>query len=154
MKTLLSMTAIALTALAAANTASAFSFSPTSTHFAATGTLKLTADGVTVSCKTSLTGATTATGGASISGAKFSGSSFICADITPTGLPWAMTANSATKATIDGIGVSGGGSSCGPSNVPITVSKTGAFKFANVSISGGCMANGTLKTSPVIKIVK
>ena len=152
MKLALSIAAIALMSAATANTANAFSFSPKSTHFAAKGSLMLTAAGTTVSCKADLTGATTATGKASIAGATFTGTSVVCSLITPTGLPWAMSATSATKAVIDNVAVSGGGSSCGPTNVPITVTSTGKFRFNHITLSGGCMVNGSLQTAPVIKI--
>jgi len=148
----ITLAASALAVVALAGSASAYSFTPTNTKFKATGTLMLTALGDTVNCKTTLAGKTSKTGGASIASATFSGSSPVCKLITPTGLPWKTTAKSATKATIMNIAVSGGGGSCGPTNVSIGVSGGGAFTFNNAVLSGGCEINGTLQTAPVITI--
>jgi hypothetical protein len=142
----------ALAVLALAGTANAYSFTPRKTKFAATGSLMLTALGSTVSCKAKLAGATGSKGTASISSAAFSGSSPICALITPTDLPWKTTAKGASKATIMNVAVSGGGGTCGPTNLPITVSPGGAFTFNKAKLSGGCKIDGALQTSPVITI--
>ena len=142
----------ALAAFALAGTANAYSFTPTKTKFAASGTLMLSALGDTISCKTKLSGKTGAKGMASITSATFSGSSPICALITPTDFPWKTTAKSATTATIMNVEVTGGGDTCGPSKVTITVSSGGAFTFNNATLSGGCGIDGTLQTSPVITI--
>ena len=63
-----------------------------------------------------------------------------------------MSAKSLAKAVIADIAVRGGGSSCGPTNVPIGVTSTGKFRFNHITLSGGCMVNGSLRTAPVIKI--
>ena len=152
MDTKITLAVSALAVLALAGTANAYSFTPTKTKFAATGTLMLTALGDTVSCKSTLGGKTAASGKASITSAAFSGSSPICALITPTGLPWKTTAKSATKATIMNIAVSGGGGTCGPTSVSITVSGGGAFTFNHATLSGGCKIDGSLQTAPVITI--
>ena len=148
----ITLAASTLALFALAGTASAYSFTPTKTSFAATGTLMLTAVGDTISCKTKLSGKTGAKGMASITSATFSGSSPICALITPTDFPWKTTAKSATTATIMNAAVSGAGNTCGPSKVTITVSSGGAFTFNNATLSGGCSIDGTLQTSPVITI--
>jgi len=148
----ITLAASALAVFALAGTANAYSFTPTKTKFAATGTLMLTALGDTISCKTKLVGKTSSTGKASITSATFSGKSEICGLITPTDLPWKTTAKTAVKATIMNVAVSGAGQTCGPSNVSITVSSGGAFTFNNATLSGGCSIDGTLQTSPVITI--
>ena len=144
--------AAALAILSLAGTANAYSFTPTNTMFAATGTLMLTAAGTSVNCATNLGGKTSAKGSASITSAAFSGSSPVCKLITPTGLPWKTTAKSATKASIMNVGVAGGGGSCGPTKVTITVSPGGAFTFNNAKLSGGCEIDGSLQTAPAITI--
>ncbi len=149
-KTMLAVAALAVVSLA--GTAKAYSFTPTKTNFAATGSLMLTAAGNTVSCDTNLGGKTGSKGTASITSAMFSGASPVCKLITPTGLPWKTTAKSATKATIMNVAVAGGGSSCGPTKVTITVSPGGAFTFNNAKLSGGCEIDGSLQTAPVITI--
>jgi hypothetical protein len=152
MKLALTLAAVALASAAAVDSANAFSLSPKSTHFAATGTLNLSAVGTTVACKTKLTGATNSKGAGKISGATFTGTSFVCAAITPVNLPWKMAASNATTAVIKGVTVSGGGSSCGPSTVKIAVSSGGAFTFNNATLTGGCSINGTIQSSPAITI--
>ena len=152
MRRKITLAVAALAVLSLAGTANAYSFTPTNTTFAATGTLMLTAAGAAVNCNTNLGGKTSAKGGASITSAVFSGSSPVCKLITPTGLPWKTTAKSATKAIIANVAVSGGGGSCGPTKVNITVSPGGAFTFHNAKLSGGCVIDGTLQTAPVITI--
>jgi hypothetical protein len=146
--------ACALAIAALAGTAGAYTFTPTKTNFAATGTLKLTAAGDAVNCKATLGGDTTSKGAASITSATFTGKSEVCALITPTSLPWKTIAKSATKATIMNITVMGGGETCGPTKVSIAVSGGGAFTFNNAKLSGGCEIDGTLQTAPVITITK
>jgi hypothetical protein len=153
MKFALTLAAIALVSAATAQSAQAYSFTPKSTSFTATGSLQLTALGATVTCRTALTGATTANGLASITGARFSGTSSVCALVKAAALPWPMTARSLVRATIGGVTISGGAAgTCGPSRIAIAVTEAGKLKFHDVTLSGPCSATGSLQTSPVITI--
>ena len=149
-KTTLALAALAMIALG--GTANAYTFSPKSTKFSATGTLSLSALGTTVQCHSAFKGKVNATGAASITGVTFSGTSSVCSLITPTALPWHTMAKSTSTAVIKSVTVTGGGGVCGPTNVTIGVSSGGAFTFNNATLSGGCGINGSVQTSPVVTI--
>jgi hypothetical protein len=152
MKTLTALAAVGLVAFGFVNSASAFSFSPISTKFKATGTTTLMKDGASVSCTVNLKGVVNKKGGAAFNSAVFSGSA-ACTEAQAAGLPWMLKATGAGVGKIDGVSIASPLGACGPSNVAITVSGAGVFAFNNAKLTGGCVVTGSYKTKPAITIV-
>ena len=153
MKTITALGLSALLTVGIAGQASAFSFSPKNTHFTASGPTSLTKGTLTVPCTANFTGSTDATGLGKVLTASFTGSS-ICTGIKATGLPWPAKATSATTALISHVAVTASiFGTCGPSNVPTTVSKTGVITFSNVTLTPNCKVKGSITTHPAVTIV-
>lgn len=151
MKTLAALVAVTLVSVALAGSASAYSFSPTSTRFTALGSLTLMRSGSAVQCAASFGGSTNKAGVGRITAATFTGSP-TCTAVQATGLPWGFRALAASRALIKGMAATAG-SACGPSNVHVMVNGTGVIKFNHAMLTGGCSVNGTVQTAPVITIV-
>jgi hypothetical protein len=152
MKTIITFGAAALLSFSLVAEASAYSLYPRSTNFTGTGKTQLTKGSLTVPCTAKFTGKTTSTGVGYVTSASFTGST-ICAGIKSTGLPWPGKAVSATKAYIYNVKVSASiFGTCGPTNVPTTVSSTGLITFSNVTLTPNCVVKGSVQTTPHIVI--
>jgi hypothetical protein len=153
MRTLAALVAVTLVSVALAGSASAYSFSPTSTTFTALGSLTLAKSGSPVVCAASFGGSINKTGVGKFTAVTFTGSP-TCMAVQATGLPWGFKAVSASRAMIRGMAASAGSlGTCGPSNVHVMVNATGVIKFNHAMLTGGCSVNGTVQTAPVITIV-
>jgi hypothetical protein len=143
----------ALISLGFAAQASAFSFSPKNKSFSASGKTNLTKGSLSVPCTSTFVGSSDAAGVGHIKSATFSGGLF-CSGIKAVGLPWTAKATTATKAVVYRVSVSASVfGTCGPTNVPVSVSKTGVFTFANVILTPNCKVNGTIASKPPVTIV-
>jgi hypothetical protein len=153
MKTLITLGVAALATFSLATQASAYSFHPRSTSFVGSGKTQLTKGSLSVPCTAKFTGRTNSLGVGHVTSAAFSGSS-LCTGIKATGLPWTAKATSATRAVVDKVAVTASiFGTCGPSNVPVTVSSTGVITFNNVTLTPNCVVKGSIATSPHITIV-
>ena len=153
MKTITALGLSALLTVGIASQAAAFSFSPKNTSFTASGSTSLTKGTLTVPCTAHFTGHTSSTGVGSVLTASFSGSS-LCTAIKATDLPWPAKATSATTAVVSHVAVTASiFGTCGPSNVPTTVSKTGVITFSNVTLTPNCKVKGSVTTTPPVTIV-
>ena len=134
------------------DSASASSFSPTSTKFTATGATVLMKAGYSISCTAKLRGDIDKLGKAKIESASFTGST-ACADSTTGGLPWRFAATSTDRGTIIGVTLTPGPLGvCGPGKIPITLILSGTISFYDAPLGGGCAMSGSLKTTPPITI--
>lgn len=131
--------------------ASAWHLSPESTKFTGSGTTSATKNGVTLKCTAKFTGKVTSTGIGYVTGGTFSGA-IGCSSVALKNLPWKSTAVSSTGVHIANVTFSSPIGDCGPGTVPTTL-KSGVVRFKNVSLSGGCVVNGTITTSPTLSIV-
>ena len=153
MKTLITLGVAALATFSLTTQASAYSFHPRSTSFVGAGKTQLTKGSLTVPCNARFTGKTDSLGIGHVTSATFSGST-LCTGIKATGLPWTGKAASATRAVIYKVAVSASiFGTCGPSNVPVTVSSTGVITFNNVTLTPNCVVKGSIATTPHITIV-
>ena len=152
MKSMIALVAVGLMSFGVANgaTAAGFKFSPASTKFTGTGPTSATLNGTTLSCTGTLKGQTNKAGVGKVTGGSFTGM-FGCSSVTFTGVPWKMTATSATTATIVGVDFTTPLGSCGPGNLVVQLTG-GVFSYngpfdqcSNISLS--------LKTTPTISIV-
>ena len=153
MKAITTLGVAALAAFAFVGQASAYSLHPRSTSFVGTGKTNLTKGLLTVPCTARFTGKTDSLGVGHITSAVFSGSS-VCTGVKATGLPWTGKAVSATRAVIYNVAVSASVfGTCGPSNVPVTISSTGVITFSNVTLKPNCVVKGSVATTPHVTIV-
>ena len=154
MRTLAALAAVTLVSVALAGSASAYSFSPTSTKFTALGSVVVMKNEATFRCDASFGGSTNKTGVGKFTAVTFTGSPQ-CTAIQATGLPWEFRALAASGAVIKGMAATVGdlGPPCGPSNVHVMVDGTGVIKFNHAVLDALCSVNGTLQTAPVITIV-
>jgi hypothetical protein len=155
MKTTFTLGIAALAALGFATQASATTYSlhPRNATFVGTGSTNLTKGSLVVPCTAKFTGKTDAAGVGHVTAASFTGGT-LCAGIRATGLPWTGKAVSATRAVIYNVSVSASiFGTCGPSNVPVTVSKTGVITFNNVTLKPDCKVKGNITTKPAVTIV-
>jgi hypothetical protein len=153
MRVLVTIAAAALVSLGFAATASAYSFHPRSTTFTGTGSTKLTKGLLSVPCTAHFSGKTDSLGHGFITGASFSGSS-ACSAIRPAALPWKALATAAHSAVVYNAEVTASiFGTCGPSNVPITVSSTGVITFNNATLKPNCVVSGSVATTPQVTIV-
>ena len=152
MKVFTVLTAVGLVSLSLANGANAagFKFSPASTKFSATGPTSATLGGVTLPCTGTLKGTTNKAGVGKVTGGSFNGQ-IGCSSVTFAGVPWKMTATTATTATIVGVDFSTPLGSCGPANLVVQLTG-GVFSYngpfdqcSNITLS--------LKTTPTLSIV-
>ena len=133
-------TAILLSAIALATSASAQTFAPVSTAFAFAGAMYVAAPGFTrLNCPLSGTGQVTANGTVKIT------SVTACAGVTATNLQWPWSATGKGRVSF---GVNG---------VDCTDSDTlglsgGVFVFYN-SGEGACVINGDVATTPAVRVV-
>ncbi len=130
--------------------AAGFKFSPPSTKFTATGPTSATLNGVTLPCTGTLKGSTTATGVGKVTGGSFTGQ-IGCSSVTFTGVPWKMTATTATTATIFGVDFSTPLGSCGPAN--LVVQLTGGVFTYNGPFDQCSNITLSLTTKPTLSIV-
>jgi hypothetical protein len=152
MKTILTLGAAALLSFGLVAQASAYSLYPRSTNFTGAGKTQLTKGSLSVPCTAKFTGKTGSTGIGYVTSASFTGST-ICAGIKATGLPWVAKATSLTRGLIYRVSVSASiFGTCGPSNVPVTVSSTGLITFSNVTLTPNCVIKGSVQTTPHITI--
>jgi hypothetical protein len=146
--------AIGVLAFASAGTASAYSLSPKNASFTGTGTTTLTKGSLTVPCTAKFKGETDAKGIGHITSATFSGN-ILCGGVKATGLPWLGKASSATGGTITDVSVTASVfGACGPTTIPLTLSKTGVLAFNNVTLKPDCAIKGSIATKPMLTIVK
>ncbi len=152
MKSIIAIAAIA--ALGLAGQASAFSLSPTSTKFTASGPTSLTANGVTLACTSTFTGKTTSTGTGKVTGFSATGQAG-CTSIVGSNFPWKAKAISATDIKFTGVqvGIPGFGINCGPGTVVAQDNNTGAVTFNATLNPGNCQVSGTVQSVPAITIV-
>ena len=152
MKSIIALAAVGLMSFGLANGANAagFKFSPASTKFVGKGPTSATLNGVTLACTGTLKGSTNAQGVGKVTGGSFTGA-FVCSSVTFTGVPWKMTATTATTATIVGVDFTTPLGSCGPANLVVNLSG-GVFTYngpfdqcSNIQLS--------LKTTPTLSIV-
>ena len=152
MKLFTVIAAVGLVSFGLANSASAagFKFSPANTKFTGTGPTSATLGGVTLACTGTLKGSTNKAGVGKVTGGSFTGA-FGCSSVTFTGVPWKMTATSATTATIVGVDFTTPLGSCGPGNLVVQLTG-GVFSYngpfdqcSNITLS--------LKTTPTLSIV-
>ncbi|WP_047304307.1 alkane oxidation protein activator PraB [Pseudomonas fluorescens] len=105
-KTLVSVASFAI-CLGAASMANAATIAPAGATFSAPGTISVSSPasfGIPVNCNINFTGTVAANGAnASITGATVSGSNSLCGVPSLLGLPWTLTASSATAGTVTGV---------------------------------------------------
>ncbi|QUD89783.1 activator of alkane oxidation [Phenylobacterium montanum] len=153
MRVLATIAATALVSFGFAATASAYSFHPRSTSFTGVGSTKLTKGLLSVPCTAHFTGHTDSLGKGYITAASFSGSS-ACSAIRAAALPWHALATSLHGATVYNAEVTASiFGTCGPSNVPVTVSSTGVITFSNATLKPNCVVSGNVQTTPHVTIV-
>jgi hypothetical protein len=140
--------------LTSAGMASGYSLSPKNASFTGVGKTTLTKGSLTVPCTAKFTGKTDAKGIGHITSATFSGN-ILCGGVKATGLPWIGEATSATGGTIQNVAVTASVfGACGPTTIPLTLSKTGVLAFNNVTLKPNCAIKGSIATKPVLTIVK
>jgi hypothetical protein len=153
MKTVIAITAASFIALAGANPASAFSFSPPSAKIKLTGTVTVSRQDRTHQCAATIDGLTGASGAST---AKIR-SVVLTADggcvSTPANLPWTLTATGAGTATLSGLAFTIEGAPCGPATASVTVDPHGAWTIRAIMIRGGCDFGADLTSKPRITIV-
>ncbi|KQR97386.1 protein activator [Williamsia sp. Leaf354] len=141
-----------------AGVAGAATISPANTAFTAPGTISVTSDasfGVPVNCNITLTGSVNADGSAaSITGAKVSGSNFLCGVPVIKGLPWTLTPTSATTGQVSGVAFSVLSSNCGPATLAGSFDNlTNTLTSTNQSLPGNCTINNlTVKPNPAFTL--
>lgn len=116
----------------AATGASAYSLAPTSTSFTGGGPITLTW-GSTISCTAQIAGSIDANGVGHITSIQLQGGLLgSCATLSAQGLPYTLTASSATSGDIQTISVGGGplGTPCVGINEVVTFLDAGHFKIA------------------------
>lgn len=154
MKCIAFLAAVALTSIADVAPAGGHALLPRNTNFVAAGSVNIVGGTANQNCDISLSGTIDALGEATITSAGISGGAAACATDYGVGLPWPMTAVSATKARIADFGFEIGVQSlqCGPNSVTVTISKKGVINLNNIPLSGPCRISGVLTTRPRITI--
>jgi hypothetical protein len=142
---------LAVSSLAVAP-AFAYKFSPANTTFTATGQTNLSASGISVPCNATFVIVSDAAGNGSVTHASFSGSSFLCGQITAASLPWPTSATSLSGVTINNVKVTAPlGITCGAGPVAGTLSSS-VFSFNTALNPGNCSISGSLTVSPALSI--
>jgi hypothetical protein len=151
-KFIASAVALVISAGIAASASAAPSLSPANGTFTGDGSTSLKKGTLTLPCTAHFTGHTTA-GVGTIDTATFSGSGGLCGLVTKTGT-WTATATGAGTANIAGVSVNASlFGTCGPSNVPVTISGAGVINFASVVLAPDCAINGSVATSPAVTAI-
>ena len=148
--------ALVFGAMSFAGSASAWHFTPESHNFIATGSTTATMGTVSLPCTSIIHGSINASGaGAIIVGSFKSTTMPSCSEFHLASLPWAMTAISATKASINGATITTPAGSCGPAVLTFTivpVNKVNSAAIFNQTL-GTCRLSGKLTLSPAVAIV-
>ncbi len=155
MKVLATVGVAALMTMGLAAQASAFSLNPKpTTSLTITGPTTLSAFGTTINCTSTFGGSINASGVGSISSASFSGSG--CGIVSPSGLPWTVTAIDATHADITNVKVVVAGLvTCGPGTVHGTLvgtQPTKTLSFTGTIGSCSVASNPTVTSSVALSI--
>ena len=152
MKSVIAITVLSAATLGLATQASAYKFSPPSTHFTATGPTSLTANGVTLNCTSTFTGSTDAAGRGKVTGFSASGIAG-CSSVTAT-LPWPAKAVNAKTGKFTNVQVAVPGLvTCGPGSVKAKDNASGQITFDATLDPGNCHVSGTVQSSPPVTIV-
>lgn len=155
MKSIIVITAMAAATLTLATQADArgFKLSPRSTSFTASGPTSLTANGITLACTSTFTGATDSKGKGSITGFSATGQTG-CTSVVGSNFPWTAKAMSSTTIRFSNVqvGIPTVGINCGPGNITATDNASGSVHFNATLNPGACMVSGTVQSSPAITI--
>ena len=154
MKSIIAIAALSAATFGLATQADAFKLSPPSTNFTAQGTTTLTSPGFPpLTCTSTFSGKTTATGRGKITG--FSAVGDPGCNLITAALPWGARAISATKIKFTNVSVSiaAFGIQCGPGTVVAHDNANGQVTFNATLQPGNCMVSGTVQSTPAITIV-
>jgi len=127
---------------------------PLNTTFSASGATSLTAGGITVACTSTFTlvsGANVANN-TTVTQAVFTGSNPICASLTAQGLPWQVTYNSTTAATIQNVSIRTPLTTCA-GNVSAAINSAASSITISGNVGSGCTASGVLAVSPAFQVI-
>jgi hypothetical protein len=130
-----------------AGSAAAFSFTPKSVAFSATGPLTLMKPGGQITCTIGVKGVDNALGVARITAVSFIAGPAACFNTAANNLPWPAKATSATLGKITKVVLIGAFTgTCGPAPVVINVSATGVWSFNGANLPPSCVISGSLPT--------
>ena len=150
MKSIVTIAAAGMLVVGLAEPAAAFRVSPARTHFVAAGPASATLNGVTLNCRGKFRLVVNKVGKGKITAVSFSGGTG-CSTVGVAGLPWAITATSASTATITNADFTSKGGPCGPANMAMTVS--GGVIAYNAAFDQCSQVSLSLTTTPTLSIV-
>lgn len=155
MRLLTTLAAAAALTLGFAAQASAYTLSPTSTGFTATGDVAVIKGMTYLFCTMDIAGTTDAAGVGTVTSAALGGTP-LCALFIPNGLPWTMTATGAGTAAISNVSfTSSFWGACGPTALTVSISGAGAITFNSyLAPNCGFKTNSSgLATSPAVTVI-
>lgn len=151
-KTFVSLSTLVV-CMGAASMVNAYSFSPKSTPFTATGSIAVPSS---PSCGLTLTGNTNTTGIATISGATVTGAG-TCALLQINNLPWTVTPASFTSATIAHVGLKitvppFPATVCGPSTINVTWVPGGGATLPKLTATNQPLSGGVSGSCRIVSL--
>jgi hypothetical protein len=146
----LAMACIMAAGTIAAAPAFAAHATPVSTTFIATGPTSLSFAGLgNIACNSTFTLVTDSSGNVTVTQAVFSAGNVLCPLIKANNLPWSVTLNSTTSATINNVNVGAGSAVCS-GNASATIGSSSITLTGSV---GSCGVSGTLNITPTFTVV-